>query len=39
VDFLSKPVDDAELLGATGLALERDRRRWEAERSFRDAGA
>ncbi|MET0850063.1 MAG: response regulator transcription factor [Candidatus Rokuibacteriota bacterium] len=39
VDFLSKPVDDVELLGATGLALERDRRRWEAERSLRDGGA
>jgi FixJ family two-component response regulator len=38
VDFLSKPVDDVELLGATDLALARDRRRWEAERSFRDAG-
>ena len=39
VDFLSKPVDDVDLLGATGLALERDRRRWEAERSLRDGGA
>lgn len=39
VDFLAKPVDDVELLGATGLALERDRRRWEAERAFRDGGA
>jgi FixJ family two-component response regulator len=30
VDFLSKPFDDAELLGAAGQALERDRKRWEA---------
>ena len=29
VDFLSKPFDESELLGAITQALERDRRRWE----------
>jgi FixJ family two-component response regulator len=28
VDFLPKPFDDSELLGATSQALERDRKRW-----------
>ena len=32
VDFLSKPFDDAELLGAARQALERDRTRWASRR-------
>jgi len=34
VDFLSKPFDDAELLGAARQALERDRTRWASRRRF-----
>ena len=37
VDFLSKPFDDAELLGAARQALDRDRRRWASRRRFSDA--
>jgi FixJ family two-component response regulator len=39
VDFLSKPFEDSELLGAAAQALERDRRRWQAWRErVGDAG-
>ena len=34
VDFLSKPFDDSELLGATRQALDRDRTRWASRRRF-----
>ena len=34
VDCLAKPFEDAELLDATGQALERDRQRWESRRDF-----
>ena len=34
VDFLSKPFDDAELLGAARQALDRDRKRWTLRRRF-----
>lgn len=34
VDFLSKPFDDAELLGAARQALDRDRQRWTSRRRF-----
>jgi FixJ family two-component response regulator len=34
VDFLSKPFDDSELLGATRQALERDRKRWTSRQRF-----
>ena len=34
VDFLSKPFDDAELLGAARQALDRDRKRWTSRRRF-----
>ena len=37
VDFLSKPFDDAELLGAARQALDRDRKRWASRRRFGDA--
>ena len=37
IDFLSKPFDDAELLGATEQALERDRKRWTARQRFGEA--
>jgi FixJ family two-component response regulator len=30
LDFLSKPFDESELLGAITQALERDRKRWES---------
>lgn len=36
VDFLSKPFEDSELLGAAAQALERDQRRWEARQRIRD---
>ena len=38
VDFLSKPFEDSELLGAAAQALERDRKRWESRQRLRDAG-
>ena len=38
VDFLSKPFEDSELLGAASQALERDRRRWEARQRAPGAG-
>jgi len=34
VDFLSKPFDDAELLGAARQALDRDRQRWASRQRF-----
>jgi FixJ family two-component response regulator len=34
VDFLSKPFDDSELLGAARQALDRDRERWASRRRF-----
>lgn len=34
VDFLSKPFDDDELLGAARQALDRDRKRWTSRRRF-----
>ena len=34
VDFLSKPFDDSELLGAARQALDRDRKRWMLRRRF-----
>jgi FixJ family two-component response regulator len=34
VDFLSKPFDDSELLGAARQALDRDRKRWASRRRF-----
>ena len=34
IDFLSKPFDDAELLGAARQALERDRKRWTSRQRF-----
>ncbi|HEU5190074.1 MAG TPA: response regulator transcription factor [Methylomirabilota bacterium] len=34
VDFLSKPFDDSELLGAARQALDRDRKRWTLRRRF-----
>jgi Response regulator len=34
VDFLSKPFDESELLGATRQALERDRKRWTSRQRF-----
>jgi FixJ family two-component response regulator len=34
IDFLSKPFDDAELLGAASQALDRDRKRWASRRRF-----
>jgi FixJ family two-component response regulator len=34
IDFLSKPFDDAELLGATRQALDRDRKRWTTRQRF-----
>jgi FixJ family two-component response regulator len=34
VDFLSKPFDDSELLGAARQALDRDRQRWASRRRF-----
>jgi FixJ family two-component response regulator len=37
IDFLSKPFDDAELLGATQQALERDRKRWTSRQRFGEA--
>jgi FixJ family two-component response regulator len=36
IDFLAKPFEDAELLDATGQALERDRKRWESSQAFGD---
>ena len=37
IDFLSKPFDDAELLGATRQALDRDRKRWTTRQRFGEA--
>jgi len=34
VDFLSKPFDDSELLGAARQALDRDRKRWASRPRF-----
>ena len=34
VDFLSKPFDDSELLGAARQARDRDRKRWASRRRF-----
>jgi FixJ family two-component response regulator len=37
VDFLPKPFDDSELLGAASQALERDRKRWVLRQRHGDA--
>jgi FixJ family two-component response regulator len=39
IDFLSKPFDDAELLGAARQALERDSKRWKSRQRFGGAAS